>query len=148
MTSRLKGGQADATIPAIVITEGKAIALRREQLKWNQDELAERADVSRSSVWKIENGRNVLVDTLRAVEDALAAEEKIRGLRPTLSNVVSTTDPSAKEGADVVFTPAKLEALRTRLANLEAILPTVVAELGLIRLELDPAALERDRKRG
>lgn len=66
----------------IVISEGKIIALRRDRLGWNQAALGVNAGVGTSTIWRLENGGNVEVDTLRAVERALITEETKRGLPP------------------------------------------------------------------
>lgn len=70
-----------ATIRGTVISEGMKITLRRERLGWkSQQQLADRAGISRATVWKIENDKKVEHDMWLAVVAVIDAEERQRGL--------------------------------------------------------------------
>lgn len=135
----LETAQAECHDPGIVITEGKQIALRRERVGWIQTELAKRARVSRSVVWKIENDKNVRVDMLRKVEGALAAAEAKLGLTgPDLSLPGSTTDPSTKEGADALT--EQLHTTHKQLQRIEVFLSETLNEVRATLGDLDVLA--------
>lgn len=55
---------------------GEKIKKRREELKMSQDELAEKAGISRQTVSAIETGKyeNVMIGTLKAIARALSCE--------------------------------------------------------------------------
>jgi transcriptional regulator with XRE-family HTH domain len=55
---------------------GEKIKKRREELKMSQDELAEKAGISRQTVSAIETGKyeNVMIGTLKAIARALGCE--------------------------------------------------------------------------
>lgn len=64
-----------------VISEGTKITLRRKRLGWkSQKRLADRAGISRATVWKIENDKKVEHDMWLAVVEALEAGEADQSL--------------------------------------------------------------------
>jgi transcriptional regulator with XRE-family HTH domain len=123
-----------------VLTEGRRIALRRDDLALNQDELAERARVSRSSVWKLENDQRVRDETRAAILNALAAEERKKGLDPLRHSAGAHSEPS-KEGADAGTGTSRQRY--ERLRALEAISRSILDQLRDI---LDEEAREHDAR--
>jgi transcriptional regulator with XRE-family HTH domain len=121
-------------------SEGERIALRRKRLGWKQQVLADKAGVGITTVVQIEKDRNVQSDRLRAVLNALDAAEKKN--RPVTGSVIApgTNGASMKEGADAL---ADDEDLAQRLANLEALYATGLADLRLIRLAIDTRVARR-----
>jgi transcriptional regulator with XRE-family HTH domain len=121
-------------------SEGERIALRRKRLGWKQQVLADKAGVGITTVVQIEKDRNVQSDRLRAVLNALDAAEKKN--RPVTGSVIApgTNGASMKEGADAL---ADDEDLAQRLANLEALYATGLAEIRLIRLAIDTRVARR-----
>jgi transcriptional regulator with XRE-family HTH domain len=90
------------------VTDGAEISRRRKQLIWNQATLAKRAGVGLTTVVQIEKNRNVRIDGLRAVIEALDKEERKRGLAgPNLK--CSWLEPLRKSDEDWLY------SLRTRL---------------------------------
>lgn len=128
----LRGRQCDDP-RTVDISEGDRIVLRREKAGWrNQGQLAKAAGVSRSSVWKIENDKNVEKATYDAVIKALEQRERSRGIRPALSSPPATTNSEVESAITGTF-----ETIVKRLANQETALSAALAEIRLIRLALD-----------
>lgn len=116
-------------------SEGQDIARRRKQLIWNQEHLAEAAGVGLSTVVNAEKDRPVRPANRRAIEDALAAEEQRRGLGPSLSLVRGTTGPQKGGASDVPASDPDAD-LNERLANLEALFITGLAEANQLRRDV------------
>jgi transcriptional regulator with XRE-family HTH domain len=64
-----------APVATIEWTPGYAIKKLRRDRRWNQDELAEKAGVSVSTVRRVEEDRNVGTQFLRAIAEALEVDE-------------------------------------------------------------------------
>jgi transcriptional regulator with XRE-family HTH domain len=126
------------------VTDGAEISRRRKQLIWNQATLAKRAGVGLTTVVQIEKNRNVRIDGLRAVIEALDKEERKRGLAgPNLSTHPSTT-ASQTEGADV----SQLLEARRSLARAEVFLVGALEEVRRGLAVLTEDTIERFRKIG
>jgi transcriptional regulator with XRE-family HTH domain len=132
------------------LTEGRQIAIRRDLLGWTQDDLAEAAQISKSTVLRIEKDSGGSPAARTAALVAIEKEERARGGGPTLSTHSGTTEPSLKEGADGPAS-ARLADIRKRLANIQTALTALTHQLGLIGAELDNetgGAGDQKRKQG
>jgi transcriptional regulator with XRE-family HTH domain len=79
------------------LSDGDRIAWRRRRLGWNQGQLSDAAGVGLTTIVQIEKDRNVQRAKWRAVEHALDAAERDRGL-PSLQIAAPAPEPRNQSG--------------------------------------------------